>query len=171
MSELALHNRHRGVVVDRRRFRRWLLEVLADPVFFGPAAAPARWLDFELAFFLVTDPVMGRLNERHLGHAGSTDVITFDYGRPPGAGAGTAWLRGDLFVCPDEARRQARRFRADWPAEIARCVIHGLLHLAGHDDLEPAARRAMKQVENRLVRCHAACFPLSRRKVDSKLPP
>jgi ssRNA-specific RNase YbeY (16S rRNA maturation enzyme) len=38
-------------------------------------------------------------------------------------------------------------------------VVHGILHLCGHDDLEPAARRAMKREENRLVRWLGRTYP------------
>jgi len=47
---------------------------------------------------------------------------------------------------------QAKRFRSTWQSEIVRYVVHGILHLLGHDDLKPALRRRMKREENRLVR-------------------
>ena len=43
-------------------------------------------------------------------------------------------------------------FGTTWPEELGRYVIHGLLHLHGEDDLDPAARRRMKKRENQLVR-------------------
>jgi ssRNA-specific RNase YbeY (16S rRNA maturation enzyme) len=43
-----------------------------------------------------------------------------------------------------------------------RYVIHGILHLLGHDDLEPVARRKMKRVEGRWLRDIARRFPLSK---------
>ena len=49
--------------------------------------------------------------------------------------------------------KQAGEFGTAWPEELARYVIHGLLHLHGYDDLEPAKRRVMKREENRLVKC------------------
>jgi probable rRNA maturation factor len=51
-----------------------------------------------------------------------------------------------------EAVRQAAEFGTTWEAELLRYVIHGILHLRGYDDLEPAKRRVMKREENRLVR-------------------
>ncbi len=59
---------------------------------------------------------------------------------------------GELFVCVDEAMTQAKRFRCTWQAEIVRYIVHGVLHLLGHDDLKPEPRRRMKREENRLVR-------------------
>ena len=71
-------------------------------------------------------------------------------------------LHGDIFICLEEAGRQARVFRTTWQAEVVRYLVHGLLHLSGHDDLDPGARRRMKRVENRLVRWLAAGFAFTR---------
>jgi probable rRNA maturation factor len=66
-----------------------------------------------------------------------------------------------LFICLDDAVKQAREFRTTWQEELARYVIHGLLHLRGFDDLEPAARRVMKREENRLLRRAGRAFTLA----------
>jgi probable rRNA maturation factor len=111
----------------------------------------------ELGLNLVADAEMTRINETYLRHEGTTDVITFDYLAPcplPPAPE----LHGELFICVDEAVRQARRFRTTWQAEVVRYTIHGVLHLLGHDDLKPALRRKMKRAENRLVRQLARQF-------------
>ena len=61
-------------------------------------------------------------------------------------------MRGELFICLDEAVAQARQFRTTWQREVVRYVIHGLLHLRGYDDLQPACRHHMRLQENRLLR-------------------
>ena len=73
-----------------------------------------------------------------------------------------ASFHGEIYISLDDAVAQAKQFRTTWPSELARYVIHGLLHLAGHDDLQPAARRAMKREENRLLREVTRRFPISR---------
>ena len=47
-------------------------------------------------------------------------------------------LHGELFICVDEAVFQAKQFGTSWQLEIVRYVVHGVLHLRGHDDLQPA---------------------------------
>ena len=111
---------------------------------------------FDLGVYLVGSVEMTRLNESFLRHQGSTDVITFDYSEtstntsrrsnPP------IVLHGETFVCVDEAIRQARKFKTTWQSEVTRYLVHGLLHLQGHDDVQPAARRKMKLKENQLLR-------------------
>lgn len=123
----------------------------------------------EIVIFLVGATEMARLNRSHLGHVGATDVITFDYGPPELGRTNSTGLRGDIFICLDEARRQSRHFNCTWQEEVVRYLVHGLLHLRGYDDREPAARRAMKRQENRLLGHLAAAFPLSQLARSSKL--
>lgn len=128
----------------------------------------------EIGICLVGAPEMTWLNETFLKHKGSTDVIAFDYqdkGRAgrlrPAAkfdamGTSRPTLHGEIFICVDEAVLQARRFGASWQSETVRYVVHGVLHLLGHDDLRAAARRKMKREENRLLREITRRFPLSK---------
>jgi rRNA maturation RNase YbeY len=83
--------------------------------------------------------------------------------------AGGAGLHAEVFICTDEAVSQARRFRTSWPRELARYVIHALLHLRGYDDAHPAARRRMKRAEERLLKKVAGRFPLRKRGRASRL--
>jgi probable rRNA maturation factor len=71
----------------------------------------------------------------------------------------------------DEAILQARRFRTTWQSELVRYLIHGVLHLFGHDDHHAVARRKMKREENRLFKSLSARFALSRLARKSKLRP
>ncbi len=148
-NELRVRTLDRACRLDARLFRRIALALLSEePV----REAGYAGLRYELGVHLVAGPRMGRLNSRHLYHAGVTDVITFDYGRPIGASKDESWLVGDIFICPEVAWSQARRFRATFQSELVRYLVHGLLHLRGYDDRDGVRRRAMKREENRLVR-------------------
>ena len=59
------------------------------------------------------------------------------------------------------AVKQAKEFQSSWQSEVVRYVVHGVLHLLGYDDLQPALRRRMKREENRLVRRLAKRFALA----------
>jgi probable rRNA maturation factor len=147
MGEVTLRNGCRGLKIDPA----WLRRVVAGTVSDAAVRRGASHVEYEVGVLLVGAKAMARLNERHLGHAGATDVITFDYGPPPGAQDNVRWLRGEIVVCPEMAREAARQWRTHWREEVGRYVVHGLLHLCGYDDQEPEARRAMKREENRLV--------------------
>jgi probable rRNA maturation factor len=69
----------------------------------------------------------------------------------------------------DEALLQAKKFGVSWQSEVVRYVIHGVLHLLGHDDLRTDLRRTMKREENRLVRRLAGRFSLAQLERMTKL--
>lgn len=83
---------------------------------------------------LVTAAAMARLNRRHLGHAGPTDVIAFGFRDPRGA------VVGDVYLCPSVARENAKRFGVGVREELLRLAVHGTLHVLGHEHPEGAAR-------------------------------
>lgn len=72
---------------------------------------------------------MARINREYLKHEGATDVISFGMGRSsPGLPA-----IGDVYICPEVARVNARRAGVSVRNELARLVIHGTLHVVGHE--------------------------------------
>ena len=111
---------------------------------------------FELCLHLVSSAEMIPLNETFLRHRGVTDVIAFDYADPVSPKA----LCGEIFICLEEAVRQARRFRVAWQRELVRYVVHAVLHLRGYDDQRARERRDMKREEDRLLRQLARRFYL-----------
>jgi probable rRNA maturation factor len=97
--------------------------------------------DCLLVVALVDDAASAALHRTHFGDPAPTDVMTF----PDGTGDPETGRRrlGDLAVGAGVARRVAVRRRRPVGEEIALYVLHGLLHLLGHDDRDPADRRAM----------------------------
>jgi probable rRNA maturation factor len=97
-----------------------------------------------LSVALVTAPAMARLNRRHLGHGGPTDVIAFAL-RPP-AGSSRALrsapcaLIGDIYICPAVARANAAELGVSVRQELLRLVVHGTLHVLGWDHAGGSAR-------------------------------
>jgi probable rRNA maturation factor len=110
----------------------------------------------ELGIVLIDPKKMASMNEKFLGHEGPTDVITFDYSEKP------RQLHGEVFVCAEVAEKQAREFGTSWQLEVVRYVVHGILHLMGHDDLSAEPRKKMKREEERLVRALSRRFALSK---------
>jgi probable rRNA maturation factor len=118
----------------------------------------------ELGINLVAAREMTLINETFLRHEGSTDVITFDYSmleKRKAESRKQKHLHGEIFICVDEAISQAKQFDATWQSEIVRYLVHGILHLLGHDDRHAAARRKMKHEENHLLRELSGKFSLA----------
>ena len=91
--------------------------------------------DAALSIAFVAPAAIASINRRHLGHAGPTDVISF----PIAAAAGRP-LGGDIYICPEVARENARHHGAGVREEVARLVVHGVLHVLGHDHPEGERR-------------------------------
>ena len=79
---------------------------------------------------------MRNLNRRWKGRRAPTDVLAF-----PLAGPGQS-LAGDVYVCPWMAARNARALGVPLRQELARLVIHGVLHVLGYDHPDASGRAA-----------------------------
>lgn len=83
----------------------------------------------EVSVTFVTDRRMAKLNQEHLAHRGPTDVISFGFA--PSVQGGP--LTGDVYIAPAVARRNALAHGAGVREELLRLVVHGTLHVIGHD--------------------------------------
>jgi len=99
---------------------------------------------------LVDRRAIARLNRAHLGHAGATDVISFGFARATPRDP----VIGDIYLCPDVARANAVDRRIGVRSELARLVVHAVLHVLGHDHPEADGREAsaMWRRQERLLR-------------------
>jgi probable rRNA maturation factor len=90
---------------------------------------------------IVDEPTIHRLNREHLAHDWPTDVISFVFTDTKDT------VDGEIIASADTAKRLA--FAAGWSAtdELLLYIIHGLLHLAGMDDIEPTDRQQMRLAE------------------------
>ena len=117
-----------------------------------------------LSIAFVTEREIGRLNREHLGHRGPTDVISFGFAPPgsePAGGPSAAPVIGDIYIAPEVARENARRHGVGVREELARLVVHGVLHVLGHDhpeDDEGRARSPMWRLQERRLRAAMAAL-------------
>jgi probable rRNA maturation factor len=77
------------------------------------------------------------LNREHLGRTGPTDVIAFGFRRATGDDP----VVGDVYISPDMARINAREHGSRLREELARLVVHGVLHVLGYDHPEDESRQ------------------------------
>jgi probable rRNA maturation factor len=99
----------------------------------------------QVSIAVVDDAEMHALNCRHLDHDYPTDVLSFSLERQGGR------IEGDIVASAQYAAAQAPRYGWAVRDELLLYVVHGALHLAGHDDAEPAARSAMQALEDRYL--------------------
>lgn len=110
-----------------------------------------RWLRFvaeaeakrigDVNIIFCSDPYILDVNINYLGHDYYTDILTFDYVEGD-------VLSGDLFISIDSVRENASFYGADFPTELRRVMVHGLLHLIGYDDHTPEEQKVMRSKED-----------------------
>ncbi len=158
---MYLDNRTRGTGLDVRAAARVLETLLAQ---IGEAGT-------SVSLTFVRDAAMRELNREHRGKDAPTDVLSFPFHPPESFDRGgatrplghTCVLRqaqddkgpermlGDIVISVDTALRQAADYDAPLAREVERLLIHGILHLAGHDHLESDERAMMEAEERRLA--------------------
>jgi probable rRNA maturation factor len=112
----------------------------------------------ELSLVFLTDSALAKIHADFMDDPTATDVITFE-------GDATAGLAGEICVSADTAwkyvegsapaePRSIRRstLQNAFAAELTLYVVHGWLHLAGYDDLQPAKKRRMRAAEARAMK-------------------
>jgi probable rRNA maturation factor len=102
----------------------------------------------EISIAVVTDARMHELNHQYLQHDYPTDVLSFVLDHD----AKSKLLDGEIIVSSDYAAREAARYGWTTDDELLLYVIHGCLHLVGHDDTTSEGKQAMRQSEARYLR-------------------
>lgn len=105
-------------------------------------------LDFSvsnLELNIISSSSILEINKKYLNHNYSTDIITFNYSN------NNELIDGEIFISIDDALYNAKKFRVKLSEELARLVIHGILHLLGYDDLKYSDKKIMKRLENQLL--------------------
>ena len=121
--------------LDYAKVSRWLT---------GVAAGYGRRIG-EMVYLFCNDDKILSTNREFLDHDYYTDIITFDYSLGPKIG-------GDILISLDTVRSNAEERGIDYPEELLRVIVHGVLHLCGLKDKQPEDRDKMEAAENAALR-------------------
>jgi probable rRNA maturation factor len=137
MGRVAIACPQDTVPVDRAAMRQ-LVRAVLDGEGVGEA---------EVSLAFVDNATIHTLNKRYLNHDEPTDVLSFPLSEP-----NAKKLSGELVIGAEVAQAQAQARGHDVQAELALYVIHGLLHLCGHDDKTPDAAKDMRARERHYLK-------------------
>jgi len=147
----------------RRATRSGFVPATAQLRTWAAAALGARSRGAEIALLVVGRARSRTLNRQYRGRDKATNVLSFPAPAiPPAPAAGRALSArplGDIVICPEvlrrEAREQGKRERDHW----MHLFIHGVLHLVGHDHLHDDEAQRMERLERRLLRRFGVADP------------
>ena len=126
-----------------------------------PRAEIAKWASLalgrraagrEMGVRVVGPAESRRLNSHYRGKDQPTNVLSFPVFPLPGTPACLARPLGDLVICPQVLRAEARQQRKTLRAHWAHLVVHGVLHLIGYDHEREAEASRMEQREISVLR-------------------
>lgn len=132
---ISIRNLQRKIAFDRTALEQFALRALRLCRQQPRAGLTNRE---EIGVLVVSDRKIADLHLRFMKIAGPTDVITFQH--------------GEIFISAETAQRQAAANGTSLEHELRLYLVHGLLHLHGFDDHDPAARRRMDSVQEGIVR-------------------
>ena len=149
---VSIRHAHPRLRLDRRAVAKAIAVLDAHAKEFLGGCPPG-----ELSLAFLTDPALAKIHGDFMDDPTATDVITFE-------GDPVAGLAGEICVSADTAAAYAKTSRRDFSAELTLYVVHGWLHLAGYDDLQPAKKRRMRAAETRALKLlrDAAAIPIFR---------
>lgn len=93
-----------------------------------------------LTYIFCSDSYLLKINQDYLKHDTYTDIITFDYSDGPA-------LEGEIYISVERVKENAAKFKVEFENELARVMVHGLLHLAGYKDKGKAQKALMRKKE------------------------
>lgn len=97
--------------------------------------------DKDINIIYVDEAQILDINKQYLGHNYVTDVISFDLSDENNS-------IGEVYVCLQQAERQAKEYEVSLENELCRLAIHGVLHILGFDDKTKEEKQKMHKLED-----------------------
>ena len=95
----------------------------------------------EINYIFCDDNYLLKINVDFLNHDTLTDIISFDYS------VGKK-LHGDIYISIERVLDNSKDFKTNFDDELARVIIHGVLHYCGYKDKSPVEQTIMRAKEN-----------------------
>lgn len=122
-------------VPGKRILRRWLEKAIEEENFVPGA----------INFIICNDDYLYKMNKKYLKSKMLTDILTF----PMAEDAKT--ISADIYISIERVRDNSKQFKQQVKKELARVMIHGLLHLMGYDDQDEESKKKMREKENQYM--------------------
>ena len=119
----------------KNKFKAWLKKV----------AEKEGFSINNLNYIFCSDEYLHKINLEYLDHDTYTDIITFDNSEDE------ATIEGDIFVSIERIRENSQTLNTVFEEEVKRVIVHGLLHLCGHNDHNLEDKTKMRELESKYI--------------------
>jgi len=120
---------------DKNRFRKWIVDEIKISSF----------KTGQINIIFCSDLYLLEINRKYLNHDFYTDVITFNYNYKRS-------IAGDIYISIERVKENAVNFNVEFITELKRVIIHGVLHLLGHEDNLPELKTLIHEKENEALK-------------------
>lgn len=116
---------------NEQRFSDWITQTILNE----------GYKEGEVNYIFCDDDYLHKINVEFLNHDTLTDIISFDYtvGKE---------LHGDIYISIERVKDNAKDFDVQFMDEIARVMIHGILHYCGYKDKSSDDKKLMRSKED-----------------------
>ncbi|XOV92585.1 MAG: rRNA maturation RNase YbeY [Bacteroidota bacterium] len=121
--------------LNKKEVKGWIARVIADESY---------ELE-ELSIVFTSDDSLLEINKTYLNHDTYTDIITFDYSEKEKS------VMGEILISIDRVKENAQKYAVDFTQELARVIIHGVIHLLGYEDKSPNQKAIMRKKEDACI--------------------
>jgi rRNA maturation RNase YbeY len=95
----------------------------------------------KINYLFCTDKELHKINREFLNHDTYTDIITFDYSE-------SNKVSGEIYISSERVKENSQKLKTEFESELRRVIIHGVLHLCGYKDKNPAQKKEMRDKED-----------------------
>lgn len=99
----------------------------------------------EINIIITTDDYLLNLNKTFLKRDSLTDIITFNFNQDE-------TLSGELYISLERIRENSKKYNCTVEEEMARVIIHGILHLIGYEDNDKTSKARMRRKESEYLK-------------------
>ena len=96
----------------------------------------------DIVYVLADDTYLHKINKDFLDHDTLTDIITFETSVDPSV------ISGEIFISIERVKENAIKQKQQFDKELARVIVHGVLHLIGYDDKTSEQKLKMRAKED-----------------------
>lgn len=119
-------------------FQLWIDAVLNDAT-----------QESEVVIRIVDEEEMTQFNQQYRKKTGSTNILSFPFEIPDGVDSD---LLGDLLVCAPVVEKESKQQNKELEHHWAHLIVHGTLHLLGHDHIDDAEAEEMEALEIKILK-------------------